>query len=281
MPNTAYSDEKSAVSVPVLENGQAILMTDLLREMTEQMQIQGKQKGMGKRKNLQGRAKGKHRGNTLSGTLRRDSLDLSATLRSAALHCRECEEMPVVRIRPGDLRFKRFIPMEKTGTLFVVDASRSQGADRRLAFAKGAILSLLNQIYCRRDYVGLIVFGNKKAQLVLPFTKSVEYAARKLTELPAMGNTPLAMGLQTAVRTVAGQRKKGEFSAVMLVVVTDGKANYDERVGKPFELALAEAEIIRRERIPAVVIDTQRGVFNLGFAQKLARAMEARYLTME
>lgn len=49
------------------------------------------------------------------------------------------------------------------------DAAHGADDGERLAFAKGALLSLLEQAYCRRDYVGLIVFGDKKAQLVLPF----------------------------------------------------------------------------------------------------------------
>ena len=46
--------------------------------------------------------------------------------------------------------------------LFVVDASWSMAVAERMAAAKGAILSLLNDAYQRRDRVGMIVFQNDK-----------------------------------------------------------------------------------------------------------------------
>ena len=95
-------------------------------------------------------------------------LALDATLRTAAPHqvqrrANQSEEMgpessPVFLIKPWDVREK--VRETKTGSmiLFVVDASGSMGAQRRMVAVKGAILSLLLDAYQRRDRVGLIAF---------------------------------------------------------------------------------------------------------------------------
>lgn len=310
MPETKKTAPKQALCrAPVLENGQRIELVRLLCEMADAVSQEQKNSGGGKRKSRLRGERGRHRGYTLSGRLSEDKLDVVATLRAAALHCgvdntawktggaacergwdrdpqagqacaRQGGNAPrAVEIRQSDLRYARLIFRERTRVLFVVDASRSQGARKRLAFAKGAILSLLRQIYYRRDYAGLVIFGDCRAQLALPFTRSVEYAAKRLQDLPAAGNTPLGMGLRKALE-VASDAGEGAEN-VLLVVITDGKANYDEKEGNPFSLAMEAAGRIRELKIPAVLIDTERSAFNLGLAKKLAEKMGARYLLME
>ena len=71
---------------------------------------------------------------------------------------------------------------------------------------KTAVLSLLMDAYQRRDKVGLVTFRGASAELALPPTSSVEVAARRLTDLPAGGRTPLAEGLLTARETLRLER---------------------------------------------------------------------------
>lgn len=272
----------TSVEAPVLYDGKPISLTALLGEMrqenrgrTRKMGIRGKQAGS-RNENT-----GRHCGYTMAGNISEDKVDFVATLRTAAFH-RLGEENAghKFRIHAQDIRYKRYIGKEKMGFLFVVDASRSQGAQKRLAFAKGAILSLLKEVYCRRDQAGLIIFGNRQARLVLPFTRSVEYAGKMLEHLPASGNTPLAMGLRKALETAQEERRKDAYLHPVIVVITDGKANYDERAGNPLDLALEAADAILEAGIAAVVIDTEKGIFSLGLAKKLADKMGARYLTL-
>lgn len=266
--------------MPVLENGQRVDLAEILRALAATAGRAPQSGAAGKRNTLRLAKAGRRRGHTAAGRLPQDALDLPATLRAAAPHQAGDAPLPL-HIGRGDLRYRRFAAPEKTGVLFVVDASRSQGAKKRLAFAKGAILALLRQIYTRRDCAGLIVFGDKTARLALPFTRSVEYAAEQLAGLCAAGNTPLGMGLRLALEQARPQQSRAGCQGVLLVVVTDGKANYDERAGSPLALALEAAAAIRAEQIPAVVVDTERGVFSLGLARRLAEEMGARYLLME
>src|SRR5205823_9068452 len=66
-----------------------------------------------------------------------------------------------------DLRQK--VRERKVGNLivFVVDASASMDAEQRMAATKGAILSLLQDAYVRRDRVAVVVFKNRTAEVVM------------------------------------------------------------------------------------------------------------------
>src|SRR5205814_867346 len=79
--------------------------------------------------------------------------------------------------------------------VFVVDASASMDAEQRMAATKGAILSLLQDAYVRRDRVAVIVFKNRSAEVVLRPTSSVPLAQRRLERLSVGGTTPLTHGL--------------------------------------------------------------------------------------
>src|SRR5205085_3445455 len=158
----------------------------------------------------------------------------------------------------GDLREP--VKHALTGNLLVlaVDASGSMGSDDRMAAVKGALLGLLVDAYQRRDRVALVTFGGKGAEVVLRPTGSVEVARARLEALATGGETPLAEGIRTA--TVLAHRSATPNLRPLLVVVTDGRATAAPAGGvhtDPVVAALAEAAIVARHRLPAVVIDVE------------------------
>src|SRR6201999_4315570 len=122
---------------------------------------------------------------------------------------------------PSDLRTAVRRDREGNLVLFAVDASGSMAARARMSAVKTAVLSLLLDAYQRRDKVGLVTFRGTSAQLVLPPTRSVEVAARRLDELPAGGRTPLAEGLQLAAQVLELERVRDPRLRALLVLVTD------------------------------------------------------------
>src|SRR4029077_15492960 len=91
----------------------------------------------------------------------------------------------------------------RTRTLFVVDASGSMAAQRRMAAAQGAVLALVTDPYQQRRNAGLIAFRGTRADLVLPLTRSADLAYARLRDLPTGGRTPLALALPLTHATPA------------------------------------------------------------------------------
>lgn len=187
-----------------------------------------------------------------------------------------------VWIEPGDIRVK--VRESRTGTalLFVVDASGSMNAGKRMKAVKGAVLSLLRDAYRKRDSVGLIAFREKGAELLLGLTRSVELAERKLRTLPTGGRTPLSAGLTKALETIRPVLNKGSGRIPAMIVITDGKANAGMGSGlDPWQESRIIARRIAAAGVRAMVIDTEEGFLRLGFARQLADDLQGQYCRLE
>ncbi len=202
------------------------------------------------------------------------SLAVGATLRSAAL--RDPGNLTVTQ---ADLHQQIRVGKSANLILFVVDASGSMAAQRRMEAVKGAVLSLLTDAYQRRDEVAVISFRGQAAQVLLAPTRSVERAEQGLGELPTGGRTPLPHALQLALETLA--RAAGN-APPLLVLLTDGKANVAlGEGGDPWRESLAMAELLAERGVPALVLDTESGYLRLGRAAQLAQTLGAECLTLE
>lgn len=204
------------------------------------------------------------------------SLAVGATLRSAAL--RSSPSLAVdFQVTKNDLHHQVRSGKNSNLILFVVDASGSMAAQRRMEAVKGAVLSLLTDAYQQRDEVAVISFRGDAAQLLLSPTRSVDLAEQNLRELPTGGRTPLPDALCLALETL----KKTSLPP-LLVLLTDGKANVSlDDGGDPWQQSLSLAELLAGEGVAALVLDTETGYLKLGKARQLASALGAEYLTLE
>jgi len=201
-----------------------------------------------------------------------------ATLRAAAPHQFSREKGGcAIAVRKEDLRQK--VREKRIGNifLFVVDASGSMGARERMRAVKGAIFAMLQDAYQKRDRVGLIAFRRQTAEVLLPVTRSVDLAQKRLASLPTGGKTPLAAGLATAFAVLQTLQKKDKHLRLVLILVTDGRANSSPAGGDAVREAVSAAEKIGRTGLASVVIDTESDFVNLAIALKVARAMGATY----
>ena len=185
----------------------------------------------------------------------------------------------LIHVQADDLRISRLQQRAATATIFVLDASGSS-ALHRLGEAKGAVNLLLADCYVRRDQVAVIAFRGRSAELLLPPTRSLVRAKRCLAALPGGGGTPLALGLEAALRLAAVVRRSGATPVVVLL--TDGRANIT-RSGETGRAqadadAIGMARQLRAARLTALVVDTspQPAIA----AQRLAAEMAATYRTL-
>ena len=209
-------------------------------------------------------------------------LALDATLRAAAPHQATRDQNGLaVAVREEDIRERVRVGKVSVACVFVVDASGSMGATRRMESAKGAVLSMLLDSYRQRDRVGLVAFRGNDAEVLLPLCSSVDLAQKRLEDLPTGGKTPLAAGLVKGMEVLQQERRKNGEVIPMMVVISDGRANVP-LAGDVRREILEIAEDIRSQGIRAVVIDTEETgdsflEFRLGYCRTLAEHAAGSY----
>lgn len=162
--------------------------------------------------------------------------------------------------------------------ILVLDASGSMGFERRSQVALGALSGVLLDAYQRRDKVAVVTFRNDSAEVTLRPTSSIEVARARLATVATGGRTPLAAGLQTTLELASST--SNEYRP-LIVLITDGRATATPSEVDPLQAAIDAATTIRNRRIDSVVVDAEEGTTRLGLAFDIAKAMGARFLTLD
>ncbi len=180
-----------------------------------------------------------------------------------------------------DLRRKVRVTRAANLVLFVVDASWSMAAAERMIATKGAILSLLQDAYQRRDRVGLIVFRQNGAELLLPPTSSVKLAERMLGDITVGGKTPLSSGLHLGYQVFMREINRNPQVMPLMILLTDGAGNVSMTDMTPHEESCKLAELLHHSDVRSVVINTEHKSFDRGLAQELAFHLGGECYTLE
>lgn len=233
-------------------------------------------------------------------------LAVDATLRAAAPYQKARRERAVgtkfesrgVHIEQSDVRIKKMARKAGSLIIFVVDASGSMALNRMNA-AKGAAVSLLTEAYQSRDQISLIPFQGEMADVLLPPTKSITMARKRLEQMPCGGGSPLAHALQLAMLTGINAQKSGDVGKVVVVMISDGRANVplcvsmgeefdpdadeDSKDGKPSRNYLKEETLACAKKLGALpgfnllCIDTENKFISTGLAKEIAHAARGKY----
>jgi len=198
---------------------------------------------------------------------------IDATLRAAALHSKtkqnknsqenelDQKEGLKVTIQPSDLREKIRKHKAKASIAIVIDMSGSMISERKVNKIRGILNRIILNINKNKDKLAVIGFKGQGSEIIIPNTKRPSSFLDKLEKITVGGTTPMAAGLEKALKILKAEKKQGEFIP-MLILLSDGMPNVGLKnsyikntSGNPVNDALAIGKELGENAIYTIIID--------------------------
>lgn len=181
------------------------------------------------------------------------------TIKAAILHAKD----GTIEVKKEDYREK--VKRRKISSLIciVLDTSSSMISHVKMEAIKEVMDELLLDAYQKRDRISLITCHGTGAEVLLPFTSSVERGKSLIEKIDFGGTTPLAAGMRKGVDMLKSRMRSEAETIPILVVVTDGTANTPVSTAGDVEGEIEETcEVIKELGIRSVFLHVGAGERN-------------------
>lgn len=203
-------------------------------------------------------------------------LALLPTITSAIMHSKGGK----VHVKKTD--YKEKVRRRKISTLIciVLDTSSSMVLDAKMRGIKDSLNDLMLDIYQKRDRISLVICYGRSADVVLPFTSSVEKGKQFIEQIQFGGTTPLAAGMRRGLENLLAKTRIEKDTNSLLIIVTDGSANTPLVAGVDVDGEIKEtAASILKHNVPVLVIDVN--IHGSQLAEEIAQLCDGRYFKVD
>ncbi|KAK6937194.1 hypothetical protein RJ641_034224, partial [Dillenia turbinata] len=114
--------------------------------------------------------------------------------------------------------------------------------------------------------VSIIPFRGDITKVLLPPSRSIVMARKHLERFPCGGGSPLAHGLTIAVRVGLNTPKSGNFGHVMIVAITDGKANISLKHSIDLEVSASNAPKPSAQKLKDEILEVTGKIYKAGMS---------------
>lgn len=149
--------------------------------------------------------------------------------------------------------------------LFLIDSSGSMVKDQQIAYIKGLIQQTVQRYKGRRLKYAAVALSHGEARLLSPFTPDAGGLIQTISQLRSGGKTNMKAGFALLAPLVKPN--------MHLYIFTDGKIN----AGGTIEETASYYKTYLKQ-LKATVINNETGFIQLGLAEKLAKAIGAKFI---
>ena len=208
-------------------------------------------------------------------------ISIIGTLRAAAPYQKARSDNGKIVIKPEDIRLKKRFRRTGLTVMLIVDSSASMRTNDCMSITKGIIEALLKDLYLKRDKIGIITFRHTSAEVILPITTNMHDASSRIEEIPVGGRTPLALGMDMALKLLSQEKYKNPEATPVIVLFSDGRPNVSCFGKDPVDETLEFATEIARRGIQSIFVDTEQNPMAMGYGYLIAERMKALYLPID